>query len=288
MNFMTKTILILLFPLMLSAQNYLWPTNASKYLSSSFCEYRPGHYHSAIDIKTWNTEGYRIFAVDSGVVDLVRVSPFGYGKVLYLRLSDGRRAVYAHLQRFNKKLEAAMRAQQLKNERYTLSWRPQNWKVKRGEILGSTGQTGIGVPHLHFEIRDRQDHPLNPLHFYDEIRDHVKPSLQGVLLRPLKADSRVEGRFAPLELDLVKDRPGRYHFKKPVRASGAIGLALRGFDRSDKVYNRYAFYRVRAWVNDSLRFNMQYDTLDFDLTAQADVEIDDPICDQNRRRYNKL
>ena len=90
-----------------AAQNYLWPTNASTYLASSFCEFRPGHYHSAIDIKTWVQEGYKCYAIADGEIIRLRVSPFGYGKVLYLRLKDGNTAVYAHLQRFAPDLEAS-------------------------------------------------------------------------------------------------------------------------------------------------------------------------------------
>jgi murein DD-endopeptidase MepM/ murein hydrolase activator NlpD len=112
--------------------DYLWPTNASEYMSSSFCEYRPGHYHSALDIKTWNREGYPCYAIANGVIDRIRVSPFGYGKVLYLKLDDGNYAVYAHLQKFADPIEAEIFKAQLKNKRYTVNFYPKNWRVKKG------------------------------------------------------------------------------------------------------------------------------------------------------------
>ena len=77
-------VLVCLFPLTVLSQEYLWPTNASEFMSSSFCEFRDGHYHAAIDIKTWNTEGYPCYAIEDGYIKRIRVSPFGYGKVLYL------------------------------------------------------------------------------------------------------------------------------------------------------------------------------------------------------------
>ena len=52
----------------IQAQNYLWPTNASNYMSSSFCEFREGHYHSGIDIKTWMQEGYECYAIEDGYI----------------------------------------------------------------------------------------------------------------------------------------------------------------------------------------------------------------------------
>jgi len=285
---MYKKIILFLFPVLLFGQNYLWPTNASRFLSSSFCEYRPGHYHSAIDIKTWNTEGYRIYAVEDGYVQRIRISPFGYGKVLYLKLKDGRTAVYAHLQRFNKKLDQAVRKQQLQKKRYTITWYPKNWKVKRGAVLGYTGQTGIGVPHLHFEIRDKKGQPLNPLHFYDQIKDHIAPKLQSVLIRPMDENSRINGSFSPMEAELQKVSKNVFRIKQPLRAKGRIGLAIRGYDMSDKVYNKYAFYRTTLKSNGKEIFKIQYDTLNFDLSRQVDLEIDYPVYRQTKKKFHKL
>ena len=112
-------LLLILIPFRVFSQIYLWPTNSSEYLASSFCEFREGHYHSAIDIKTWNTEGYPCYAVADGYIKRIRVSPFGYGKVLYLQLNDGQTAVYAHLQKFTKKVDEKIREKQFKNKKFT-------------------------------------------------------------------------------------------------------------------------------------------------------------------------
>lgn len=146
---------ILLFTSSLLAQNYLWPTSASKYLSASFCEYRPGHYHSAIDIKTWNQEGYPVFAIDDGRIYRIRVSPHGYGKVIYLKLKDGRFAVYAHLQRFAPKIEQAIRKEQLKQQRYSINWKPKNWPVKKAKFWLTAARQALAclICILKFVIR---------------------------------------------------------------------------------------------------------------------------------------
>ncbi|MBU0519826.1 M23 family peptidase, partial [bacterium] len=62
----------------------------SRSLSSTFGETRDGHYHFGIDIKTNGTEGHSCYAVADGDIVRVRVSPYGYGKALYLQLADGR------------------------------------------------------------------------------------------------------------------------------------------------------------------------------------------------------
>ena len=162
-----RFLLFILLVLQLQAQekkNYIWPTNASNYLTSSFCEYRPGHYHSAIDIKTWNKEGYPIYAISDAHIYRIRVSPFGYGKVIYLLLDDGNYAVYAHLQRFSPKLDYKVRSVQLANKRYTLNWIPDSIRVKKGEILGYTIQQFSLLLAEHPEIVEMD---LNPLIWSD-------------------------------------------------------------------------------------------------------------------------
>jgi len=273
---------------LLSAQHYLWPTNASHYMTSSFCEYRPAHYHSAIDIKTWNREGYPVYAVDDGRLYRVRVSPFGYGKAVYIKLKDGRLAVYGHLQKFNPKIERAVRKLQIKRKRYSVDFKPKHWPLKRGEIIGYSGQTGIGVPHLHFEIRADDAHPLNPLRFYSEVKDHIRPRLQSLLIIPQDARTRVNSNFLPQSIPLINRGKGRYELAGPLSASGLIGLALRGYDQADGVHNKFSFYDVRLFVNGQPLFQMQYDTLDFHLTRQIDVEIYYPFKADSGRVFHKL
>ncbi|HHJ52854.1 MAG TPA: M23 family metallopeptidase, partial [Caldithrix abyssi] len=286
---MNRFFLLLLFlPIVAFSQRYLWPTNASPYMTSSFCEYRPGHYHSAIDIKTWNREGYPIYAVDEGRIYQIRVSPFGYGKALYLKLKDGRLAVYGHLQKFTPEIERVIRKLQIKNRRYTVTWRPESWPVKRGQVLGYTGQTGIGVPHLHFEIRSDERHPLNPLRFYPQVKDRLPPRLQSLLVIPQNASSRVDGSFLPRVYALQKNRSGEYVLKQPIKASGIIGFALRGYDQANGVYNKFSFYSLELIVNRTPLFRMRYDTLDFSLTAQVDVEIYYPFKADSNRVFHKL
>ncbi len=281
--------ILILSVLPLRAQNYYWPTTASKHMSSGFCEYRPGHYHSAIDIKTWNREGYPVFAVDDGRIVKIRISPFFYGKVMYLKLKDGRYAVYAHLKKFNPRIEKAIRQLQLKERRYSVTWQPKNWRVKKGELLAYTGQTGIGVPHLHFEIRDAHNHPLNPLKFYkEEIKDTIAPILQELLAIPLNANSTVNGSHLPQIIPLVKGRNHIYHLKNSLSAHGTIGLALRSYDMADGVYNKFAYYQSRLFLDDKEIFAVSYDTLDFGKTRQADVEVYYPFKALLHKRFRKM
>ncbi len=269
-------------------KNYIWPTNASNYLTSSFCEYRPGHYHSAIDIKTWNKEGYPVYAISDAYIYRIRVSPFGYGKVIYLLLDDGNYAVYAHLQRFNPELESRVRTLQLANKRFTLNWRPDSIRVKKGDILGYTGQTGIGSPHLHFEIRDPYERPVNPLFFYDNIKDTRAPALNGLLAIPLKPESRVNGSAREQIFPLTWIKNNTYILQHSIKTKGPVGLAITGYDQADGVNNKLSFYKTILKINNKPVFYQQYDMFDFAITKQVDIEIFYPQKAKNNKVYHKL
>ena len=225
-------------------ENYLWPTNASNHLTSSFCEYRPGHYHSAIDIKTWNKEGYPIYAISDASIYRIRVSPFGYGKVIYLLLDDGNYAVYAHLQKFSEELQKKVRNVQIANKRYTLNWMPDSMRVNKGEIIGYTGQTGIGSPHLHFEIRDPNERPMNPLLFYDRVKDTKAPVLKALLVIPMRPESRINGSAKEQVFPLIYSNNNTYLLSQSIETRGPVGFAITGYDQADGVHNKFAFYKT--------------------------------------------
>jgi len=40
-------------------------------------------------------------------------------------------------------------------------------KIKRGEKIGLSGNTGLSTaPHLHYEVRDANRRPVNPIYFF--------------------------------------------------------------------------------------------------------------------------
>ncbi len=48
----------------------------------------------------------------------------------------------------------------------------KNLQVTKDEVIAYSGNTGgSGGPHLHFEIRDKQERPINPMLFGIDIKD---------------------------------------------------------------------------------------------------------------------
>ena len=87
-------------------------------LTSAFGEYRARRFHTGIDVKTWGKTGYKIFAIRPGYILRVSVSPGGYGKAVYLKLDTGETAVYAHLSKFNDKIQNLVDREQRRLGKY--------------------------------------------------------------------------------------------------------------------------------------------------------------------------
>ena len=74
-------------------------------LAGTFGELRSNHFHGGIDIKTQQREGLPVYAIGDGTVTRIKVSLWGYGKVIYIAHPNGYTSVYGHLQKFSPKIE---------------------------------------------------------------------------------------------------------------------------------------------------------------------------------------
>ena len=178
-------------------QNYFSsPLDITLVLSGTFAELRSNHFHSGLDIKTQGKEGFKTYAAAEGYISRIKISRYGYGKALYVTHPNGYTTVYAHLQKFAPKIEAYVKEEQYKKESFELELFPkaEDLKISAKEVIAYTGNTGgSGGPHLHFEIRDKQEQPMNPMLFGLDIKDTTKPVIYDVFAYPLSEDSHING-----------------------------------------------------------------------------------------------
>ncbi len=99
------------------------------------------HYGMDFSAKT----GTEIYATGDGVVSKIKRSKRGYGNYVKINHGFGYETLYAHMSKYIVK---------------------KGQKVKRGEIIGYVGNSGISTaPHLHYEVR-KDNKKINPMNFY--------------------------------------------------------------------------------------------------------------------------
>jgi murein DD-endopeptidase MepM/ murein hydrolase activator NlpD len=258
-----------------------WPLDLPPVLTSSFGEYRSSHLHAGIDLGTGGRSGAPCYAVGDGHVARLRMSPFGYGKALYVQLDGGPLVVYAHLSRFAPAPAARARAEQRRRGRYSfdLTLPAGEIRVRRGEVVAWSGQTGVGVPHLHFEVREGDVAVNAQLHGFP-VPDPQPPVIQEILVLPRDARSHVEGGLQARPLP----RPARRAKgaaapppPAPLRVGGRIGFAVQAYDRAGSGEHRQGPYRYELRLDGRPLYTAAQVRFDY-----ADNHLHVLECDQDR------
>lgn len=272
---------------------YQWPMDAKPALTSTFGEYRGGRLHAAIDLKTWGKEGFPVVAVSDGHVWRVRTSPWGYGRAVYVQLKDGRFAVWAHLSGFSDVIEKYVREEQDRRGTYSVNlyFRSDQLPVKKGDVLGFSGSTGIGVPHLHFELRDGDHRPLNPLTQGFDIADTTPPTLSAIGLVPLNAQSLVQGTNDPQAFALGwNKKKGQFVHTDTLTVWGQIGVGVRVYDRADAsvLTNKLAPYRMQLMINKKEVFATTFDEFGYGVTHHGELDRNFMMSQRGLGRFHNL
>lgn len=263
----------LIFPFILAQnypQNYFrYPLEIDQILAGSFAELRGFHFHSGIDIKTQQREGLKVLAIAEGYVSRISVSPSGYGNALYITHPNGYTSVYAHLQKFEGKIEEYVTHQQNQQKSFEINvFLPEEaLPVKKGEIVAFTGNSGSsGGPHLHFEIRDtKTEETINPFLFGLVTSDHKKPLLNGMYIYAINGEVAGKKRY---------DLTGAKEFKSPILASGTIGIGVKAYDKMDFANNLDGIYSIEMWVNNQKYFTYEVDRFSFSQTRMINCQTD--------------
>ncbi|MEW5700935.1 MAG: M23 family metallopeptidase [Candidatus Zixiibacteriota bacterium] len=253
----------------------VWPLDGHDRITAGFCDYRARHFHGGIDISTDGREGLPVRAADSSWVMRVSTSWWGYGKAVYVRLAQGGVAVYGHLSDFSPAIAAYVEEEQYASERYqqNLLPAPGQLPVACGEVIGKTGQTGVGPPHLHFELRTDGNRPINPIAWVFPQTDKISPTIVSLTFVPrqpqdLTAEpSMVDGSLLPVTLptaDVMK--------RAAIPVSGEVGVAVLVRDRVDSTGGIITPYKVLLLANGEPACEVRYDSINYDQTRLIDLE----------------
>ncbi len=207
----------------------LWPLPDSKVLTGGFADSRTDHFHGGVDLRARTP--LPVVAPTNGWIERIAVQPSGYGRVLYYRMEDGHTAVFGHLSRFVTPVEEALRDSELVAGTYRVdfSYREPQTELRfaRGETIAYTGKSGVGPPHLHFEVREGAVQ-TDPLANYAPV-DKDKPVIVALWWTTLS-------QYSPLSsgnpLEEAKDKPGTWltHMHEPIHENEPVAFFIQTYD----------------------------------------------------------
>lgn len=262
------------------------PIDAPFNLSGTFGEFR-SRFHTGIDFK--GGEGINIFSIEDGYISRIEVSPSGYGKVVYITHPNGYSSVYAHLSRFSPDIEKYIKSEQYRSKSYTVKKFPKKdqIQVKRGELLGYSGNTGRSFgAHLHFEIRDTNSQDaLNPLMFNYTYEDLERPIIRG--LYTINENNTLI-RDLPKRIRISKTNDSTY-VADNIIFNGDIGFGIDIYDIQYKnLFNRNGVYKVELLIDSIQKFSYSMDRIKFSENHYKKLMYDYLSLVKNNRRVLKV
>jgi hypothetical protein len=255
------------------------PLDLRLFLAGTFGELRTNHFHSGIDIKTNGSEGAPIYAVADGYVSRIKVSAYGFGKVMYVTHPNGYVSVYGHLSRFNATIGDYVRKDQYLKENFEIELFPKanELPVKKGEIIAYSGNSGSSEgPHLHFELRDgATEKPINPLLFGFAVKDVVRPNILSVKVYPEDEQSKVNGAGKAVRYLSEAGSTGYHLAGNPVvKVKGNISFGIQVYDLQSDSDNKNGPYAITLFIDAKEVFHLQMETFAFEDTRYINSVID--------------
>ena len=227
--------------------SFIYPLDVPLSLSGDYGELRGNHFHGGIDFRVGGVVGAPIKATADGYVSKITVSPTGYGNALYITHPNGYVSVHGHLLKYADHIQKFVREYQYENESFavTIDLGPDKFPVKQGERVAYAGNSGSsGGPHLHFEIRDEENLPLDVLdREYIKTTDKTTPVFNRV---EFFGYSDICG--VPQCMKVTRPKEG------VIRVPQNFYVAIDAVDKMEGTAAKLAVSEYKVYLDDALKF----------------------------------
>lgn len=258
-------------------------------LAGSFGEIRGNHFHSGIDFRTNQREGYPVYAVADGYISRLRVQNSGFGQALYINHPNGFTTVYGHLQRFAPKIATIVKNLEYEKKSFEIDEFPDATliPVHKGEIIAWSGNRGSsGGPHLHFEIRDtKTEETINPQFFGIIIPDNIPPVIHGMYVYRLKGKTFNES--TPKQAIGISGTNGSYKTTAPISLTGEVGFGIVVTDRHNGLSGTNGVYSIQLEVDGKKVYTSALERFAFEDSKAINSHIDYPTYVNTKRSIQK-
>ncbi|WP_225872336.1 M23 family metallopeptidase [Pedobacter frigidisoli] len=258
-------------------------------LAGSFGEIRGNHFHSGIDFRTNQREGYPVYAVADGYISRLRVQNSGFGQALYINHPNGFTTVYGHLQRFSPKIATIVKNLEYEKKSFEIDEFPDATliPVRKGEVIAWSGNRGSsGGPHLHFEIRDtKTEETINPQFFGINIPDNIPPIIHGLYVYRL--NGKVFNENTPKQAIGITGANGNYKALAPISLSGEVGFGIVTTDRHNGLSGTNGVYSIQLELDGKLIYTSALERFSFENSKAINSHIDYPTFLNTKRSIQK-
>lgn len=254
------------------------PVAGQIYLSGTFGELRPNHFHAGIDIKAHKGQvGQQLFAAAEGYISRIKVASGGYGNVLYISHPNGYTTVYAHLYEFSDRIAKFIKENQYQKQSFEIELFPSanQFVVEKGEVIGKLGTSGRSFgPHLHFEIRDsKTEKPINPLLFGFSIKDNVAPMMNELKVYFLNDKiSTIDTKT--YKVQKLSGNKHRIHTDTLQLGAWRVGFGIKTYDQMNGVPNWNGVYKVEMFQDDELTYSYTMESFAFSESRFINAHLD--------------
>jgi hypothetical protein len=142
--------------------------------------------------------------------------------------------------------------------------------VTRGQLIAFSGQTGIGVPHLHWEIRDRTGAPVSQRSLGLAWPDTSRPVFRKLLVIPVTLETAINGDYFPVVVTARRQASGSYAVA-PIRVNGQVAFGIDVYDPANGGGSKLGVHSVETSVDGMPVFRMEHERIGYSHSDDGTV-----------------